>query len=49
MNAKDDEVRAVVTELDALLNQLQANVDALSTALNTPPAKDGPGKEVPVP
>lgn len=42
--SKDDEVRAVVTELDGLLGDLRANVDALA-ALLVPPAVNG--EEVP--
>lgn len=34
--SKDDEIRGVVGQLDALLDQLRANVDAL-TAILVPP------------
>ena len=44
--AKDEEVRAVVDELDALIGQLRANVAALSAVLVPPPPTDSPPQEV---
>jgi hypothetical protein len=50
MNApsKDEEVRAVVGELDALIARLRANVEALTAVLNPPAAPPSdPIQEVP--
>lgn len=46
---KDEEIAAVVAELDGLLDQLRDNVAALNVIL-TPPAETGTtnGEEVPV-
>lgn len=45
---KDEEVRAVVGELDALLAQLRESVAALTAVLEAPPP-ESQGQEVPVP
>lgn len=47
-SSKDDEIRKVVTEADALMDQLRANVDALQAILLTPPPPDpdAAGKEL---
>ena len=45
--SRNDEIKAVCTELEALLGQLQASVAALTAILTPPAAPDG--QEVPVP
>jgi hypothetical protein len=46
-NSKDAEIRKVVADADALMDQLRANVDALQAILLTPPPDpDAAGKEL---
>ena len=48
---RDEEVRRVVTEANALMDQLRANVDALQGVLLAPrpPGPDAAGKELTAP
>jgi hypothetical protein len=41
MAAKDDEIKAVVSELDGLLERLNVNVTALAAILTAPALPEG--------